>query len=117
MDEKDRKGFLVLMAMLAEAFKEDVSSERAKIYFEFLRPFSFYEVMMSIKESIKTSKFFPKVSELREIICPPGGWGSNFSLPNKDELDKRVIEYVERIAKIMGSKKNLPQLPHSDGKD
>jgi hypothetical protein len=112
MEEKDKKGFLVLMAMLAEAFKEDVSTERAKIYFEFLSPFGFYEVMMSIKESIKTSKFFPKVSELREIISPPGGWGPHFGIPNKNEVDKQIMEFVERIAKIMGSKKNLPQLPH-----
>lgn len=112
MEEKDKKGFLVLMAMLAEAFKEDVSTERAKIYYEFLNPFSFYSVMMGIKESIKTAKFFPKVSELRDIISPPSGWGPNFAIPNKNEENKQIMEFVEKIAKIMGSKKNLPQLPH-----
>lgn len=64
MQEKDKKEFLVLMATLSEAFKEDVSKERAKIYFEFLKGYSIEGIKYAIKRAIKELKFFPKISEL-----------------------------------------------------
>lgn len=109
MEEKDRKGFLILMAMLSEAFKEEMSTERAKIYFEFLKPYSLYQVMNSIKYSIRHFKFFPKISELAEFIDP----GDGYRLIETDEImkfrlkkeNKVILEYVGQISQILGKKK------------
>lgn len=64
MQEKDKKEFLVLMAMLAEAFKEDISKDRAKIYFDFLKPYSMDGIRYAFKRAIKELRFFPKIAEL-----------------------------------------------------
>jgi hypothetical protein len=109
MEEKDRKGFLVLMAMLSEAFKEEMSTERAKIYFEFLKTYSLYQIMRSIKYSIRHHKFFPKVSELLDFIDPEDGYrlieteeAMKFRLKKEN---KEMIEYIGKIAQIVAKRK------------
>ena len=121
MEEKDKKGFLILIAMLSEAFKEELSTERAKIYFEFLKPYSLYQVMTAIKYSIRNFKFFPKISELAEFIDPKDG----YQLIETEEVmkfrlkreNKQMLEYIGQISQIMGKKKELkPQerLPYKE---
>ncbi len=68
MQEKDKKEFLVLMAMVETAFNEQVSKERAKIYFDFLKNYSMQGVRYAINRAIKELKFFPKVSELLQFL-------------------------------------------------
>lgn len=113
MIEQEKKGFLVLMALLGEAFKEEVSTERAKIYFEFLKPYSFYSVMNAIKHSIRYLKFYPKVSELIDIISPH----DQYPLIESEEAKKfrlkrenqEITEFITQISKIIG-KTELKQI-------
>lgn len=85
MEEKDVKQFLLLLVMLEEAFKEEVSKERAKIYFEALREFSLPQIKESFITVIRELKFFPKVAELRQFILGP---------PRDRERD--YLNYLER---------------------
>ncbi len=108
MIEQDRKGFLILMALLGEAFKEEVSTERAKIYFEFMKPYTLFAVMTAIKRAIRELKFYPKVSELLEFIDPYNGYqmvesdeSHKFRLKNEN---KQLLEFIIQISKIIGKK-------------
>lgn len=109
MEERDRKGFLVLIAMLSEAFKEEMSSERAKIYYEFLKPYSLYQIMQSIQWSIKHLKWFPKIADLHEFIDPEDGYKliesdktKEFRLKNEEKV---MLEYVREISSLIGRKR------------
>lgn len=112
MEESDRKGFLILMAMISEAFKEEVSTERAKIYFEFLKPYSLYRVMDAIKYSIRHLKFFPKISELTDVIDPK----DKYTLIESEESNRfrlkkentEMVLFMSEISKIMGKTKAIP---------
>lgn len=118
MEEKDRKGFLVLMVMLSEAFREDMSSERAKIYFEFLKSYSLFQVMQSIQWSIRHLKWFPKLADLHEFIDPEDGYklietekAKEFRLKNEEKI---MLEYIGGISSLIGKKRgsNVRRLEH-----
>lgn len=64
MEEKDKKQFLVLMAVLGTAYKEQIPKERAKLYFEFLRDYPIEKLSQAVEDHIKTSNWFPKIAEL-----------------------------------------------------
>lgn len=113
MQEKNRKAFLVLMAMLSEAFKEEVSTERAKIYFEFLSKYELNHVVYAIKQAIRELKWFPKIAELIEFINPclyPEMGDPERLTYQKKEGDKRALEYISEIAKMIGEKKDINRL-------
>ncbi len=118
MEEKDRKGFLVLMAMSAEAFKEEVSKERAKIYFEFLRKYSLYQVMQALNHSIRTSKFFPRVADLEDFLRPDNHYPRLESDKARDirlkQEEKRMLDYIGQISRILGAKKERTALPYKE---
>lgn len=108
MEQKDQKGFLVLIALLAESFKEEMSKERAKIYFEFLSKFELYEVTWAIKQAIRELKYFPKISELIDFIHPTQYeyvGGPSKELTSKRE-NQKALEYIGRMANIV---KNDPK--------
>ncbi|MGA2464664.1 MAG: hypothetical protein ABSH06_09975 [Thermodesulfobacteriota bacterium] len=120
MEEKDRKGFIVLMLMLSEAFKEDMSTERVKIYFEFLKPYSLYQVMQAVNHLIRHSKFFPRVADFHELIDPEDGYhlfeseeAKKLRLKNEEKI---MLEYVGDISKLLGRKKDSgpKQLSYKD---
>jgi len=113
MDEKDKKGFLVLMAMLSEAFKEEMSSERGKIYFEFLRKYPLYQVVWSVNQSIKELKYFPKVSELIDFINPSTYedlTDPQLLLEGNKGGNKKALEYIAQMAKTIGEKKDVNRI-------
>ena len=60
----DKKQFLILLAWMAEAFKEEMGKERAKIYFDFLKGYPIEKLKDTFKWAIQELKFFPKISEL-----------------------------------------------------
>ena len=68
MTEDHRKAFAVEMAMLAEAFGEQLSSARLEIYFEDLKGYDFEHVVLGIRAARATKKFFPKVADITECI-------------------------------------------------
>jgi len=105
MKPEDKKNFLVLMAMLGEAFKEDVSSERAKIYFEFLQNHPLSDVTYAFKRAIRELKFFPKVSELIEMMSP---YEVDEEAPHIKSQNKEAIEYIKKIAAMIG--KPMPKV-------
>jgi uncharacterized membrane-anchored protein YjiN (DUF445 family) len=120
MKEIDQKPFLILMAMLNEAFKEQMSSERGKIYFEFLKKYSISEVTYAVKQSIKKLKFFPKVADLIEFINPDEryefiGDPKQIELRNEKQ-DKEALEYIKQMARLITEKKSIPvgRLPYKD---
>lgn len=121
MEDKDKKSFLILMAMLSEAFADNTSSERAKIYWEFLKKYQMNEIAFAIKEAVRRLKFYPKVSEIIEIIEIEHGPYRDLSdtktieLENKKK-DEKAVEWIKQMASAIGRpvKERPARLPYKD---
>jgi len=64
----NKKLFLQSLNSLESAFGEKVSEDRAKIYWDILRGYSDMEMKKAVIGSIRELKFFPKISEIIEMI-------------------------------------------------
>ena len=63
-------GFSKTMAMLAVAYDKEVSKELNSLYFEVLKKYEIDEIKSAIVKHLESSKFFPKPSEIIELIKP-----------------------------------------------
>lgn len=68
MTEEDRVRFGRALLVLSETFNEPVSQVRATAYFETLADLPFEQVERASRTWLRTGKFFPRPSELREAI-------------------------------------------------
>ena len=103
MKDTDKKYFLVLMATLEEAFKEEMSPERGKLYFEFLNKYSLYEVTSAVEEAIRSLKFFPKIGELCQLIgISISRWRDS---TDNATLDAGAIKQIAVWGSIIGPRK------------
>lgn len=121
MEDKEKKSFLVMMAMLSEAFADNTSSERAKIYWEFLKKYQLNEVTFAIKEAVKRLKFYPKVSEIIDMIETGRGPYRDLGDPKAIEFDnkkkdEKAIEWIKQMASAIGRpvKERPARLPYKD---
>ena len=64
----NKKLFLQSLNSLESAFGEKISEDRAKIYWNILKGYSDLEMKKAVIGSIRSLKFFPKISEIIEII-------------------------------------------------
>ena len=64
----DKKLFLKSLNSLESAFDEKLSEDRVKIYWNILKGYSDEEMKKATVGSIRELKFFPKISEIIEII-------------------------------------------------
>ena len=64
----DKKLFLQSLNSLESAFGEKVSEDRTKIYWDILKGYSDLNIKKAVIKSIRELKFFPKVSEIIEMI-------------------------------------------------
>jgi len=64
----NKKLFLQGLNSLESAFDEKVSEDRAKIYWDMLKGYSDLEIKKAVVGSIRELKFFPKISEIIEMI-------------------------------------------------
>ncbi len=64
----NKKLFLQSLNSLESAFGEKVSEDRAKIYWDILKGYSDIEIKKAVIGSIRGLKFFPKISEIIEMI-------------------------------------------------
>jgi len=64
----DKKLFIQSLNSLESAFGEKVSEGRAKIYWDILKGYSDIEIKKAVVKSIRELKFFPKISEIIEMI-------------------------------------------------
>lgn len=64
----DKKLFLQSLNSLESAFGEKLSEDRAKIYWDILKGYSDMKIKKAVIRSIRELKFFPKISEIIEII-------------------------------------------------
>jgi len=64
----DKKLFLKSLNSLESAFDEKVSEDRVKIYWDILKGYSDIEIKKAVIGSIRGLKFFPKISEIIEMI-------------------------------------------------
>ena len=60
--------FLQSLNALESAFGEKASEDRAKIYWDILRGYSDIEIKKAVIGSIRRLRFFPKISEIIEMI-------------------------------------------------
>jgi len=67
MTPQDREAFARLMLGLGETFNEPVSDERMEIYFAALADLDFPTVRAAASAHVRTSKFFPRPAEIREL--------------------------------------------------
>jgi hypothetical protein len=68
MTEDDRGAFAELMVGLGETYGEPVSTARMEIYFAALRDLPLVQLRQAATLLVRTSKFFPRPSELREAL-------------------------------------------------
>lgn len=90
----EKKQFLFLMSRLVAAFpNESMTEDRFELYFEFLGNEKPDRLSNAINEIISESKWFPKISELKDKIYPP--------LSKDDEylrfLDRKNKEYADSM--------------------
>lgn len=64
----DKKLFLQSLNSLESAFNEKVREDRAKIYWDILKGYSDLGIKKAVVKSIRELKFFPKISEIIEMI-------------------------------------------------
>ena len=64
----NKKLFLQSLNSLESAFGEKVSEDRAKIYWDILKVYSDLNIKKAVIKSIRELKFFPKISEIIEMI-------------------------------------------------
>jgi len=64
----DKKLFLQSLNSLESAFDEKLSEDRAKIYWDILKGYSDLNIKKAVIRSIRELKFFPKISEIIEMI-------------------------------------------------
>lgn len=67
----DRPAFAELMLGIGEAYGESVSDARMEIYFAALADLSLDRLRHAATSHVRASKFFPRVSELREALDGP----------------------------------------------
>ncbi len=67
MTESDKPRLARVLAVLAETFNETVSEIRAEGYLMGLVDLSIEQVEAAAKAALKSSKFFPRPAELREL--------------------------------------------------
>lgn len=68
MTEDDRVAFAELMVGLGETYGEPVSAARMEIYFAALNDLPLVDLRRSASVLVRTQKFFPRPSELRQGI-------------------------------------------------
>ncbi len=68
MTNSDRAGFAEFMLGLGETYNEPVSDARQEIYFAALADLPLEAIRHAATVHVRTSKFFPRPSELREAI-------------------------------------------------
>lgn len=68
MTPDDRPAFAELMLGIGEAYGEAVSDARMEIYFAALADLSLDRLRQSATVHVRASKFFPRVSELRDAL-------------------------------------------------
>lgn len=66
MTRHDAQAFAASMMRLAEAYGEVVTAARIDVYFEALEDYELEYIEPAIRYLIRTSKWFPKPSEIRE---------------------------------------------------
>jgi len=64
----DKKLFLKSLNSLESAFGEKLNEDRAKIYWDILKGYSDIGIKKAVVRSIRELKFFPKISEIIEMI-------------------------------------------------
>ncbi len=64
------KEFAKALTATATLYNHPVTTEVIKIYFEVLKQFKVEDIKKALLKHIQTSKFFPKPSEIIEIIAP-----------------------------------------------
>ncbi len=111
MKEEDRKYFIVLMAMLEEVFKENLSTERAKLYFEFLKEHSLSTVAQAVRIAVKECKFFPKIAEIEQFI---NTLSARWHLEKESEAtNKKYVEWISMLGTILSQpNEQRPALPY-----
>ncbi len=68
MTEQDRGSFAELILAIGETYGEPVSDARLEIFFRALSDLSLENIRAAANIHIRTSKFFPRPSEIREGI-------------------------------------------------
>jgi hypothetical protein len=66
--QHDIEDFAGLMALLAEVFGKDLTPQLVEIYFRALADFPIERIAAAIDEAVRRLKFFPKPTELIELI-------------------------------------------------
>ena len=93
MTKQDREGFATLMLGIGETYGESVSDVRIEVYFAALADLDLADVRQAATVLVRTQKFFPRPSELREAV--------NGSQDDRAELAwMKLLVLVRRIGYV-----------------
>jgi len=93
MTPDDAPRFAELLAGLAEALGEPISTTRAVLYFEALFDLPLRDLELGSKQAIRDCLFFPKPSELREFA-------ENLPVPERKSLPEMDPEAWRPIREL-----------------
>lgn len=110
----EKEEFSALYRLLCSAYSRSFDSNEASVYYEFLKNYEYDNVKRIISEAINYNKYFPTISELKEIIEPSdlstawykvlevarnGGWGWE----NLTDLEIVTVAEIGGMASIQNS--------------
>ena len=69
MKTEDLEFFAEIFTAVCDYYKEQTSESQTRIYFKGLKEFPIEKIDEAFSKHIRNSRFFPKVSELIDLIC------------------------------------------------
>jgi len=88
MTENDRETFGQLMAALSVTFREPVNAFRAATYWHALADLPIETVRCGVEQALKTCRFFPRPSELRDA--------AGAGLPDASLIESLLLKHLRR---------------------
>ncbi len=90
---KNKQQFSEFMAAIGEIFDKEISVTLRKIYWETLKPYPDDQCKRAFELALTTLKFFPKPSELLELVNGKPGELATLAWLRVDQAVKRVGPY------------------------
>ncbi|MGA2630218.1 MAG: hypothetical protein ABSG54_08365 [Terriglobia bacterium] len=95
---------------LAEALDIQLTDRRLELYLEALSDLPFGVLRCSLEAMLKTSKFFPRIPEIREAVLGPLASAVDAELEGAENAWQHVLAYVDRWHPDIGPFRDAPAL-------
>lgn len=91
----DKRQFAEVMTLTAAAFDKEVTESLLKVYWEDLQEFEFEDFATAMTKIRRTSKWFPKIAEIRELL-----------LPAEPDLEQLAIAEWDKVLALLSNSRD-----------